>query len=319
MKYSLVKIVWLIYHLRAKNQGWYSMYSLIFTGLLVSLVFISGVAYYFYKMSSSDARNQDPQPFNQFLLGLCAAAFAIIIVFLFYIFVGDQFDIANNMGQVGDFIGGLTNPILSFLALLVLLRTTLIQTSESRRTTKFMESQYRLMEMEKFEGTFFQLLDRLDKYCDSHFRVLSGGKGNETVVSAIATSLTKARSGFDLLPSIGQYRAAKKLVLKLTHSDLCNVFNHRALRVVRLVDRSDLDLGTKRSYMGILRDTMLPDERIVLSSVNFFISKSNRELIRKWEVDYLVSSAYVCDHVANFYQSSEKHRAWAKPAELLKK
>ena len=294
------------------------MYSLICTGLLVALIFISGVAYYFYKLSGADARNQDPQPFNQFLVGVCAAAFAITIVFLFYIYVGDQFDVSNNLGQVGDFIGGLTNPILSFLALLVLLRTTLIQTSESRRTTKFMESQYRLMEMEKFEGTFFQLLDRLDKYCDSHLRVVRGEKGDETVVSAISASLTDARSGFDLLSPIERYRAAKKLVEELTYSDLCSVFNHRALRVVRLIDRSDLDVGTKRSYMGILRDTMLPDERIVLSSVNFFRSKSNRELIRKWDVDYLLPGAYVCDHVANYYHGGEEHRAWGKPIESLK-
>jgi len=286
------------------------MYGLVITALLVALVFMSGVAFYFFQMSSGKGSRGEPQPFNQFLLGVLAAAFALLIVFLFYLFVDREFEIAKNMGQVGDFVGGLTNPVLSFLALLVLLRTTLIQTTEARKTTNFMQSQQKILEMERFDSTFFQLVDRLDQYCDSHLRVMGGSDKGVAVGLKFSDVVVSRRHEFDQLPGFDQYVAARQLANDSVRNDTCVGFSYRAIRVVAYVDDSTMDVDVKKTYMGILRDTMLPDERIILATLAFFYSDGDRELIRKWDVDSLLSDYYICKIVADYYQGSEEIRAW---------
>ncbi|WP_138984514.1 hypothetical protein [Pseudomonas extremaustralis] len=76
-------------------------------------------------------------------MGSC---FRLIGMLCFFLLFDQDFVIDNNIGQVGDFVGGLTNPILSFIALLVLLRTTMIQTAEARKTADFLERQMRFIE-----------------------------------------------------------------------------------------------------------------------------------------------------------------------------
>ncbi|VVN32382.1 putative phage abortive infection protein [Pseudomonas fluorescens] len=80
---------------------------------------------------------------------------------------------ATYWGQIGDFVGGVLNPILSFIALLAVVLSLRSQASELRaaraearasqiaqtQQTKIFEKQSKLIERQSFETVFFGLLD----------------------------------------------------------------------------------------------------------------------------------------------------------------
>ncbi|MBI6685411.1 hypothetical protein YA0720_00970, partial [Pseudomonas carnis] len=180
--------------------------------LTCSLVGISGLALYFYFLSREKQKNEKQlMPFDSTLVAWCAAAFALLICFAFFMLFDQDFAIDNNIGQIGDFIGGLTNPILSFIALLVLLRTTMIQTAEARKTADFLERQMRFIEREKFEGTFFQILERLEAYCEIHYRQADKNTG-VTEGDKISMKISANNIAHSKLSSRAQYQAVKGVV-----------------------------------------------------------------------------------------------------------
>jgi len=106
---------------------------------------------------------------------LAGAVTAIAVVFILYFthFTGELSDKNDVWGTFGDFIGGTLNPILSFCALIALLLTIILQSRELEATRvelnrsatahenseKVMAEQHQTLEKQKFESTFFSLLE----------------------------------------------------------------------------------------------------------------------------------------------------------------
>jgi hypothetical protein len=72
----------------------------------------------------------------------------------------------EHWGQFGDFLGGVLNPTFSFLALIALLATFSLQIKELKISTKELKNsasaltkQNETLRQQKFEGSFFQLLN----------------------------------------------------------------------------------------------------------------------------------------------------------------
>lgn len=102
-----------------------------------------------------------------------AASQALVVLFTFSMFftliiyvTGIVFYINGvELGQLGDFIGGVLNPILTFLTFLGLLITIVIQQAELRESRKelsrsatALEKQIKAVDRQNLESTFFQML-----------------------------------------------------------------------------------------------------------------------------------------------------------------
>lgn len=101
-----------------------------------------------------------------FLLGVVGYGAVLIIYFIF--FHGDISTSQATFGAFGDFVGGLTNPLLSLLALLAILISLSFQMTELELTrrevkesTKALKNQSAAMEAQNFQNTFFRLLEFL--------------------------------------------------------------------------------------------------------------------------------------------------------------
>ena len=64
----------------------------------------------------------------------------------------------KKLGEIGDFVGGLLNPVVALVALLALLRSIRIQRDELQDTRSTLEGQSRIQDKERAERTFFELL-----------------------------------------------------------------------------------------------------------------------------------------------------------------
>lgn len=278
--------------------------------LIALIVFILSVSIFsFFKLKieiGSQESKVDHQPLNNVLIIWVALVIAAVVLLFFVMLNGKKLNIENNIGQIGDFVGGLINPVLSFLALLVLLRTTMIQTNEARKTTNFMALQQKILEAEKFETTFFHLVDRVEKYCETFLRIQSEDtKAKRSMVSEVVRKILEKRSEFDAMSTRDQLKSSRLHVSELVENDDLNIFIHRVVRVITTIAGSSISEDEKRYYINLFIDTLLPEERIVFTSYIFFRSKPVRKLVKDFGFCYLKNHAFPCRVIAEFYGKSD--------------
>lgn len=116
-----------------------------------------------------------------FLLAIMLFAYFVIFVFANYWGQGILSDEIGDWGAVGDYFGGLLNPILAFASFMALLYTIRIQSEELRLTreeltksakaqegsSEALKKQVANIEKQSFEDTFFKMLDRLNELAKS--------------------------------------------------------------------------------------------------------------------------------------------------------
>ena len=104
---------------------------------------------------------------------ILAILFAVAIIYLFFKSGGPEK--ADQLGPIGDYIGGLINPIFGFLSLIALLYTIKIQAEELKltreeleatreelsRSAKAQEESSKIFQQQQFETTFFNLLEQI--------------------------------------------------------------------------------------------------------------------------------------------------------------
>lgn len=90
---------------------------------------------------------------------LAFAFFTIVaVVGVFVLLLLLDISVSTNLGQVGDFVGGLLNPILSFLALIAIVSSISLQEKELSSTIESLRSQELIFKTQNFESSFFNLL-----------------------------------------------------------------------------------------------------------------------------------------------------------------
>ncbi|MDF9773694.1 hypothetical protein [Pseudomonas baetica] len=258
-------------------RGAKQMHAFTLIALTTVLVLLSASAIYSYVGFKKKNDKSDLEPFSPYLIGLSAAAFAVLIMLLFFAFVSGEFSISGNMGQVGDFIGGLTNPILSFIGLIVLLRTTMIQTAEARKTSIIMLEQQKLFEQERFESSFFTLLERYEVVAKTNLRQ-KFGKDRLTNGLRVIQRLRKNRTEYDGLPVKKLMKEVKQHVSAELRSDQVKMAMLRAWKVFNFIENSSLGKTKKEYYFSLLVDAMEPCELVIFITDSFCMGVERKSL-----------------------------------------
>ncbi len=102
------------------------------------------------------------------LMMLVSASVAVVVVLIFYAFnfFGALSSSKEVWGQFGDYVGGLLNPVLSFLALIAVVRGLRYQSlelkaarSEASAAIDMQREQTSIFKQQSFEALFFALID----------------------------------------------------------------------------------------------------------------------------------------------------------------
>lgn len=96
---------------------------------------------------------------------------------------GDVSQKTDVWGQFGDYVGGVLNPILSFISIYLLINSLSLQRQANTSLVDEIKRQEKLEDFKKFEFRFFHLVDALDKTF-SRFKVCIGdmeGKDDGTL------------------------------------------------------------------------------------------------------------------------------------------
>lgn len=204
-------------------------------------------------------------------------------------------------GVMGDFFGGILNPIFSFLGLVMLLVTLLqnqteleLSRDELIKSTKALAEQAQTLEKQRFEDTFFALLDQLNRLLE---RLLSEGvrhdpfTRNPSTVSSTVESLSTQLIGdgihlgaeydFSLPdakkvllahdPSLNQYFRILYQVLKFIATNSPDAALHGTFVTANI--ESTNSSATEKFYSNLVR-SFVPENIYYLLAVNCFAKDS---------------------------------------------
>lgn len=99
---------------------------------------------------------------------IALAAFVYSLRFGFEFFYNQGTDV---WGQFGDFMGGVLNPILSFISICLLIKSVNLQLDSNKGLSEEIKRQEKIEDYKKFEMRFFSLLEAQDSNFDK-FRIL---------------------------------------------------------------------------------------------------------------------------------------------------
>lgn len=255
---------------------------------------------------------QQPASIPTKIILVIAGLAVLAVAALFLALQVEEIKIKGDTGQVGDFIGGLLNPIFSFLALLVLLRTTRIQVHELQKTNQVLEHQKSVSERQKFENTFFNLVDRFEETCKAFTRVEVDEEGNtrsDLIVKRLLRIKVKCNNLNTDRSKAKKAKTEIKIVFReIRHENL--YFLRKAFRVIRFVDQSELAENDKKFYLNVFKDSLSKNEAIILVLFSYAVNTELRNLAKRHYVAAnVLKGSFPCEQVF-YYFNPEKASSW---------
>lgn len=110
---------------------------------------------------------------SKYIVGAILAIAIVFVSFFFNFYVELGYGVSNNSekwGQFGDYIGGVLNPILSFISIVLLIESVSIQLEANKRLTEELKIGEKSEKLKTFETLFFNLISS-QKDLFSSFRI----------------------------------------------------------------------------------------------------------------------------------------------------
>lgn len=207
--------------------------------------------------------------------------------FLFFInLIGGVFGIGSQLGTFGDFIGGVANPLLTFLTFICLIKTIFMQRDElklSRRELELTRAEYTetqlVIRRQSVESTFYngvnlhhEIVRNLqvnfdDLSCDENFQserekigLNLGTKSGRSCFKALLMLLTSNDPDQEVL--IDKYR-----YINNHKNEWFGHYFRNLYRIIKIIDELPVDyfsLEQKKEYCHTLRSQLSSDELAVL-------------------------------------------------------
>lgn len=205
----------------------------------------------------------------------------VFLVDIISIFIGSQ-----NFGAFGDFFGGVLNPILTFLTFMGLLITIVLQQKELILTRKelhnsanALEQQAYVQEKQRFEDTFFSLLEQhnilLDKIIGSR-----SGSSDANEVNQDARSARQQLIGYRLNSCENENLQELKYKL-LNNWPILNQYFRVLYQILKFIASSCHSSTVKNNFSyASLKDTKCSqDEKMYANIIRSFLSEDIHYLL----------------------------------------
>jgi hypothetical protein len=242
-------------------------------------------------MKDNDSDEPNDGSLSKYINAILVGLFIVALVYLLSIFGYSYLHFpattdpnATTWGTFGDYIGGLLNPVFSFLAFIALLFTIVLQrrelalsTKELKTSAKALKEQSESLKLQNFENTFFQMLKLHNEIIQgmeishppgSHLQGYRG-RGCFWKYYEKFTSHYKGHGGDT--PESSSYPDEKSLIdgaynsfFKENDVSVAHYFRN-LFAIIKFVDSTDLHTqDTKKGYVDILRAQLSSYELLLL-------------------------------------------------------
>ena len=206
--------------------------------------------------------------------------------FLMYMQFNYTLEVVTDFGEIGDFFGGMLNPILAFIAFLALLKTIEIQSKELKTSNKALEltseesklsrqalqEQSKSIKLQNFENTFFNMLNLHNETIKSIYIPEDTFEANKNDIFRTNTVTYKDLNGtvaknvlsklYELLQyQVKQTTSNSNVIFLGFHRRTINYIGHyfrNIYQILKFISKSDIE--DKKFYSNILRAQLSESE-----------------------------------------------------------
>ncbi len=233
----------------------------------------------------------------------------IVIYFYSSTFSGTITVSHERWGTFGDFFGGTLSPIFSFLALLALLLTIIIQNKElTLSTIEFAKSAEALAEQSKsiriqnFENTFFKLISLHNEIVDS-LEYLSMRK--RKCFSQYIKSLELSKTGIKPVDDNTKETPVNQTYDRVYDSIAPSVehYHKNLYQILSFVNKNGIE-GNKKQYTNFIRSQLSRDELhlLFLHGLSKYGVEKFKKLIEQYEMlEHLPADTFLLKENIHLY------------------
>jgi len=215
------------------------------------------------------------------------ASFALFIAFFSYVY---QFYFSLDLplskdqavwGQLGDFIGGLLNPVFSFISIILLIQSLKLQNQSNQKLIEQINDNKKTEKLKSFENLFFNLIEIKRSYFSQFEIVFDTPQGKQNFYKDVAVD--RLERVIQHLKTSGQSNDQIKVFLQ-DINDKNNIFSQvRCFYViVKLIDdqlTNNFNSQDRNSYYKLLINfTEFSHLRLIILSMQFLDFESTRYL-----------------------------------------
>lgn len=204
---------------------------------------------------------QSYKRFSKIVAGLVLYTFFLIAIFTANFSVLDFSDDVGKWGSVGDYFGGLLNPILAFLSFIALLYTLKLNQEELAETRKelaraaqahedskkVMEEQLNTQALQQFDSLFATLLDQLNRKIEALYPEKIHLLEKELFLCQTPNLKKREQLRYD--------------------DDIASLFRF-LYQILKYIDESSLNPNLQTRYSDIVK-SFLPDPLLHMLVINF--------------------------------------------------
>lgn len=211
----------------------------------------------------------------------------------------DQFGVARAnsqeiWGQFGDFVGGLTNPALSFLSLLVLLLALYVQVRESRKTSKALVAQLEALKKDRFEATFFKILERMEESSERLSNDVPIPDGShKSFAFWVSEKIRKIESPDKSLSYLQKARYFRNALIDIFQEGLIDdvvlQWFRRVKKVQEYINHSTLSDLDKELYRSIFVDSFGAKEHLMYYTLAYVYTPHVKRMTRRDNIGWRVT------------------------------
>jgi hypothetical protein len=280
----------------------------------------------FCDLFNDNKNSEEPEEFKKlietlFILLSVAMLFAIIL-FSINIISYEPADNGGGLGAFGDFLGGVLNPILTFLTFFGLIITIVIQRKELHlarvefeKSANALTDQSKSLKQQNVENTFFNLIELHNNICkeltlahliDNRMDKHHGALAEEH--SDFTNTLAKGREVFTIIkekfdedgfPTSDDMKNKYDEFQKSRNNIVSHYFRN-LYQILKFVDESNIDNSNKKKYIRIIRSQLSTDELTILyfNCLSPLVDNGQfLELVRKHAI--LEHINFTCDRERN--------------------
>ena len=117
------------------------------------------------------------------------ALISVTVSYVYHFYYELNFSLSNDpavWGQLGDYIGGILNPLLSFVSIVLLIKSLTLQNQANKDLKDEIENTKRTEKIRAFESQLFNMIDSQRQAFESFNIQIKNGKKTQKIISSEA-------------------------------------------------------------------------------------------------------------------------------------
>lgn len=223
---------------------------------------------------------------NRYTLAAIIATSIVIASYVCYFYFILKYNISNDTavwGQFSDYVGGLLNPILSFIALILLIKSLSLQNEANQSLRSELKNNEKSEKFRTFETHFFNMIKSQSEYFEL-FKIETTEEGNTTTLTG-SQSLIYIENEIESMRKRGcENNDILKFIEEIDVNDHIFEITRRFYIMVKMIseklsDTEGFDANERKShFLTLINFTDFSLLRLIMISMQFMEYQSTNYL-----------------------------------------